>query len=523
MLFNSIGFIAGFFPVVLIGYFLLARGSHRLAALWVALSSVFFYGWWNYHYVPLLLVSVLFNYAAGFLIARRVRRQDARMARLYLAGAITLNLVLLGYYKYAGFFVHSLDHLSGLHVAVQTIILPLGISFFTFTQIAFLVDTASGRVAEYDFIHYLLFVTYFPHLIAGPILHHAQMIPQFQLKSTYRWDWNNVAMGLTFFVVGLAKKVVLADTFAVTSTAIFSAVAHGSIPFLFESWLGALSYALQLYFDFSGYCDMAVGLSLFFNVRLPLNFNSPYKAANIIDFWRRWHMTLSAFLRDYLYIPLGGNRLGPARRYANLMITMLLGGLWHGANWTFVAWGGLHGLYLAANHGFRELRARLNWPDGAFGRPGLLLSQAATFIAVLFAWVFFRANNFQTAWMLVKGMVGLNGVSLFNSSAHLAPALVQWLTAHHVVFLGFTPITNFTGDSLKNLAIGLAIVWLLPNSQEWIGYDPRESAPAASGPQVLVRWQPRSIVTQCAVGIIFAFCLLSLMSGAPSEFLYFQF
>jgi D-alanyl-lipoteichoic acid acyltransferase DltB (MBOAT superfamily) len=262
-----------------------------------------------------------------------------------LASAIAVNLILLGYFKYANFFADNLNHFAGTALPIGQVILPLGISFFTFTQIAFLVDTYQGKVKEFNFVHYTLFVTYFPHLIAGPVLHHKEMMPQFAKRNVCHLNWDNVAVGLSIFVLGLAKKVLIADSLAEFATPIFSAVAAGGQPMLFEAWIGALAYTLQLYFDFSAYSDMAIGISLMFNVRLPMNFNSPYKATSIIDFWRRWHMTLSRFLRDYLYIPLGGSRNGKAQRYLNLMITMLLGGLWHGAGWTFVIWGGLHGFY----------------------------------------------------------------------------------------------------------------------------------------------------------------------------------
>ncbi len=522
MLFNSIVFICAFLPVVSIVFFLLGSASHRLAGLWLCAASIFFYGWWNYQYIGLLLVSVLFNYSVGYLVSRYVKGRRQRVAYSVLALGVGGNLALLGYYKYAHFFLDTANQLLGANWTIAQIILPLGISFFTFTQIAFLVDSYRGKASEYDFVHYLLFVTYFPHLIAGPILHHSQMMPQFALKNTYRLHWPNVATGVTFFVLGLGKKVLLADMFADPTHAIFGAATHGVNPMLIEAWIGALSYTLQLYFDFSGYTDMAIGISYIFNIKLPLNFNSPYKAENIIDFWRRWHMTLSAFLRDYLYIPLGGNRLGSARRYLNLMVTMLLGGLWHGAGWTFLIWGGLHGFYLVVNHGFRSFRERIGWVDGRFGHAEKIISVAVTFWAVVIAWVFFRANNLGTAMSMVRGMVGLNGISLIHSSVGIPPGLVHWLGAHGIVFLGFTPITLFTGATMMKLMVGLAIVWFMPNTQEWLTI----SAGAKSvswWPSFIVRWRPESTWTSVAMGILLGVCLLTLLSGAPSEFLYFQF
>lgn len=524
MLFNSLFFIGAFLPVVVVGFFLVGRISRHLAGLWLCAASLFFYGWWNVNYVSLLMVSVLFNYSAGYLMGRQARQGEnpGRLSGWILLLAVAANLCLLGYYKYAQFFLNTFDHLAGTDWSLGRIILPLGISFFTFTQIAFLVDTNRGKAKEYNFVHYLLFVTYFPHLIAGPILHHAQMMPQFALKQTYAVNWRNVALGVTYFIIGLAKKVLLADMFSGTASAIFQATSQGTGPMLVEAWIGALFYTLQLYFDFSGYSDMAIGMSYILNVKLPLNFNSPYKAKNIIDFWRRWHMTLSAFLRDYLYIPLGGNRHGIIRRYVNLMVTMLLGGLWHGAGWTFVIWGGLHGFYLVVNHGFGAFRRRIGWEEGRLGRFGSCVSTGVTFWAVVVAWVFFRANNFTTAWTLLRGMAGLNGISLTNSPGNLPASWVEFLNAHGVIFEGFTPITLYTGVTLTKLALGLIIIWFFPNTQEWMAIT-SDSPAGAEERGFLKRWNPASTWTCAGVGVLMAVCLLDLMSGPPSEFLYFQF
>ena len=340
MLFNSYTFILLFLPVAVGVFFALGRISHALAAGWLVAASLFFYAWWSPAYVGLLLGSVLFNYAMGRTLARAHASGAVRAARRGLALAVGCNLALLAYYKYMNFFLANVDALRGSPVHHLDIILPLGISFFTFTQIAFLVDTFQGKVKEYKFVHYTLFVTYFPHLIAGPILHHAEMMPQFAQRRVYRPNARYLAAGLTIFCIGLCKKVLIADEIAVYVAPVFGAAAEGRAVGLADAWLGALAYTLQLYFDFSGYSDMAIGLSKMIGVRLPLNFASPYKAVNIIEFWRRWHMTLSRFLRDYLYIPLGGDRKGAARRYLNLLATMVLGGLWHGAGWTFIVWGG---------------------------------------------------------------------------------------------------------------------------------------------------------------------------------------
>ncbi|MGZ5584938.1 MAG: MBOAT family O-acyltransferase, partial [Usitatibacter sp.] len=358
MLFNSFEFILIFLPAVLVGYFALGRVHRRWAVGWLAAASVAFYGYWNPKYVALLLASVLFNFAAGRAVAR-ARDSSPRIAWRLAAATIAVDVALLAVYKYADFFIGSVNAAFVVNLPVYGLVLPLGISFFTLTQIAFIADVATGKAREYDFAKYLLFVSYFPHLIAGPVLHHAQVMPQFDHDSTYRPRAERFAAGITFFSIGLAKKVLLADSLGEQATPVFEAARAGVPIDSLSAWTASVAYSLQLYFDFSGYSDMAVGLSRMLGVRLPFNFNSPYKSRSIIDFWRRWHMTLSRFLRDYVYVPLGGNRRGPLRRYANIMVTMLVGGLWHGANWTFVAWGALHGLMLLANHAWRAAATRL--------------------------------------------------------------------------------------------------------------------------------------------------------------------
>lgn len=330
MLFNSYNFIFIFLPIVLFGTFWLGKYSHHVAGLWLALASLTFYAMWNLHFVVLLIASVAFNYGAGYWLALR---HPAKLGKYSLIIAISANLILLGYFKYTNFFISSANQIFGQHIPMLDIILPLGISFFTFTQIAFLVDVYRGIARECNFIHYLLFVTYFPHLIAGPVLHHKQMMPQFANSATWRINYEHVAVGLSIFVLGLSKKILIADNLSEYATPIFNAASEGQVLTLVESWIGALAYTLQLYFDFSGYSDMAIGLSLMFNVRLPINFDSPYKATSIIDFWRRWHMTLSAFLRDYLYFALGGE--------SQRIRTPLRQSYGYHVAWRHVAWGRL--------------------------------------------------------------------------------------------------------------------------------------------------------------------------------------
>ena len=501
MLFNSYAFLFVFLPMVSVVFFAAGRFSHRLAVLWLAIASLGFYAWWNPLYVGLLVASVLFNYSAGLILLRPI---PLARRRCLLAAAIAADLLLLGYFKYANFFLDAAGALFAGHWSLGPVMLPLGISFFTFTQIAFLVDTARGEVAEVDFVRYLLFVTYFPHLIAGPILHHKEMMPQFAQPRISRFRPNWMALGLSVFTVGLLKKVVLADGIAAYATPVFDAAARGVPPSLTEAWGGALAYTLQLYFDFSGYSDMAIGLARMIGVRLPLNFHSPYKAGSIIQFWRRWHMTLSRFLRDYLYFPLGGNRRGRRRRLVNLMVTMLLGGLWHGAGWTYLLWGGVHGFFLVVNHAWVAVAGR-------FGAPGpvrRLLGGVLTFICVVLAWVIFRAEGLPAAGVMMASLLGWHG---------MIPA------ARVVVVAGAKPIDWATG---WGWILGLlAVVWLMPNTQEifaryrMLGADhPRVDKLPIPILRMTWRRSPAAAGLLAVAGVV---AVLYLSRG--SEFIYFQF
>jgi alginate O-acetyltransferase complex protein AlgI len=404
MLFPSAAFTFFFLPLVLLAFFVVGRNARYGAATWLFLASLYFYAYWKTEFLFLLLPSIVVNFTLGRHISESLAQPGGiRHAKWTLIAGVTLNLAVLAYFKYANFLVDNVNALWGWNVDIGRITLPVGISFFTFTQIAFLADTYRKGTKEYKFAHYGLFVTYFPHLVAGPVLHHAQMMPQFGSESTYRLQTANIAAGMAIFAIGLAKKVILADGISPFADAVFDAADAGVRPSFEEAWIGSLAYTFQIYFDFSGYSDMAIGLSLLFNIQLPLNFNSPYKSRNIIDFWRRWHISLSTFLRDYLYIPLGGGRRGPVRRHLNLMATMLLGGLWHGASWTFVFWGGLHGAYLVANHAWTTLTGRD--PASESGTlPGRVLATALTFLCVIVAWVFFRAHSFSGAATMLQAM-----------------------------------------------------------------------------------------------------------------------
>ncbi len=520
MLFNSIEFLFVFLPALLLVFFQLGRLSHRAAAGWLTLGSIFFYAWWNPTYVLLLLGSIFFNFWVGRALAQRDDVGSARRQQLLLWG-ILADLALLAYYKYANFFVDTVNTLAHADIGLADIVLPLGISFFTFTQIAFLVDAARGQAKEFDFVHYSLFVTYFPHLIAGPVLHHKEMMPQFGQPETYRFSPEFLTVGMTMFALGLFKKVVLADGIAPYAGPVFIAAAQGDSVGLFQAWGGALAYTLQLYFDFSGYSDMAIGLSYMIGVRLPLNFDSPYKATNITDFWRRWHMTLSRFLRDYLYIPLGGNQKGPVRRYINLMATMLLGGLWHGAGWTFVMWGGLHGLALVVHQAWRSWCARLGHDVTHSSRAGRMASIALTFLVVVVGWVFFRADSLEAAMVIVRGMFGMSGISLPDVIAARFGPLAPWLVAHGVMFSqggGRSFVMTFVW-----VAALLPLVFLAPNTQQIMRrFSPtlstRDTTSTSNTTQLAWLNSPRWAL---AMSVVLALGLLSLTRH--SEFLYFQF
>jgi D-alanyl-lipoteichoic acid acyltransferase DltB (MBOAT superfamily) len=429
MLFNSKEFIFGYLPVVLLAFYALGRVGPLWGAGWLAVASLFFYGWWNPSFLVLLVGSILFNYWCGSRIVDLVSQNLMAQARGWLRFSIATNLAALVYYKYAGFLVGSLANLFQSSIHIPSILLPLGISFFTFTQIAYLVDAYQKKASRSNLLHYVLFVTYFPHLIAGPVLHHKEMMSQFSDSKIYRFSAARFEDGTLIFLLGLAKKTILADRFGTFAAPAFNAADDGKIVTMFAAWGAALAYTFQLYFDFSGYSDMAIGLGRMTNIELPLNFDSPYKSRSIVDFWRNWHITLSRFLRDYLYIPLGGNRHGEVRRYANLWITMILGGLWHGAGWTFVVWGAYHGGLLVVNNLWRSVSGRPNSASKAPQLPGMAtVWWAVTFLSVVVGWVVFRAKTFSGAMILLKGMAGVYGAALPSQLLKIAPPL-RWVAS----------------------------------------------------------------------------------------------
>ena len=499
MLFNSYIFILLFLPITLTGFYLIGgKGHHRIALSWLIAASLFFYGWWNPAYLGLLIGSIFANYAIGVALGS----VGTPNKKTLLIIGITGNLMVIGYFKYTNFFIDNLNWATGTNYNLEAIILPLAISFFTFQQIAYLADAYYGKTKEYNFLHYCLFVTFFPQLIAGPIVHHKEMLPQFAKDRVYRFNHVNLAIGITIFALGLFKKVILADSIAVHATPVFDAAHAGAALSFIEAWTGALAYTFQLYFDFSGYSDMAIGLARMFGIKLPINFNSPYKANNIIDFWRRWHITLSRFLRDYLYIPLGGNRHGQTRRYANLMIVMLLGGLWHGAGWTFVLWGLLHGAYLSINHIWHKVCAVISRARNKPFKLSPVISRGITFIAIVVAWVPFRAADIGSAGHMLGSMFDIQG-----AFSHLIQSeLVELDKAFLLILLLWL------------------IAWLMPNTlQIMYRYQPVTDTILSlklSRSAHIFKWRP---ATSWAIATSLLMIIALMKLHTASEFLYFQF
>ncbi len=516
MLFNSYIFIFVYLPLTLGIFFTLGKwGRQPLAMGWLVLMSLAFYGWWNPVYLGLIVASMGFNYRVGVALGRL--ETGSTSARRLLAFGVTADLLLLGYYKYANFFVDNWNAVSGAGLSVGEVVLPLGISFFTFTQIAYLVDAYRGEAREYNPVHYALFVTYFPHLIAGPVLHHKEMMPQFGKESIYRFNIDHFTAGTVYFLMGLFKKVVIADGISGFASPMFMAAGSGQAVSTLDAWGGTLAYTFQLYFDFSGYSDMAIGLAMMMGIRLPINFNSPYKALNISDFWRRWHMTLSRFLRDYLYIALGGNRHGSARRYVNLFLTMLLGGLWHGAGWTFVIWGALHGIYLVINHGWQALCRAAGHCFGLDSAPGRVAARAITFIAVVVGWVFFRADDLDSATRILNAMAGAGEFELsgFMRETVQQSGLAKWMALAGVQWS--EPAVLFVLEIVL-----LVIVMGFPNTQQLLSreYARLDTEPVARVEPSRHTWRPSR---SWALVMIVAGSWALLGLSSVTEFLYFQF
>ena len=473
MLFNSYEFIFIFLPIVLFLYYGIAKKIGCIyAKYFLIVSSIAFYSYWDIRNLPILLVSIAVNFCIGRKIV------DTKEKRWLILG-IVFNLLFLAYYKYANFFLDNISALFHTSFSHFDIVLPLGISFFTFTQTAYLVDAYRGETKTYSKSDYLLFVTIFPHLIAGPIIYHKDMIPQFDEEQRYKFNYDNFAKGITWFVIGLFKKVIIADWMSNIANLVFGHSEHLSI---LEAWGGSLAYTLQLYFDFSGYSEMAIGIALMLNYNLPINFDAPYKACSIIDFWKRWHITLSAFLKNYLYIPLGGNRNGHHMR--NIMITMLLGGLWHGAGWTFVIWGGIHGCCICINHLWRK--TKLSLPK--------VVNWLLTFNVVNLAWIFFRAESFEQAFNIIKAMGDLSSFCYPYSKS-----VVKWLPN-----LPYNKDFLFSSNDVLWIILFLIISIVYYSTEDWMKEH----------------FKPKAVTAVVLVlGFVYAVSQLNKLSA----FLYFQF
>lgn len=492
MLFHSYPFLLLFLPLVLAGFYLLGRYTGKNACIaWLTLTSLFFYGYWHPAFLWLLILHIVCNYA----LSRWMIRSGQRTRNLLCAVGIIGNLLVLGYFKYTLFLLDVISPFFQLEGGNPSIILPIGLSFHTFQQIAFLSDARRDPAkTDYRFLDYAFLVAFFPQLVAGPIIHHNELLPQLKNRFT-RFRLDRFAPGVALLLMGLCKKAVFADRVAPIANLMFDSAGGGNIPALPDAWAGMLAYSLQLYFDFSGYSDMACGLALMLNFRLPLNFDSPYQATSIVGFWRRWHITLSRFLRDYVYIPLGGSRGSAARTTTTLMATMLIGGLWHGAGWTFILWGGLHGAGLAVNHAWTALRKK----RGLAPLPAAA-GWALTFLWVMLCWVFFRAPDFATAGRILTGMAGLHGT---------APgAMWEVIKANQFAMAG----------------VLFLVVLFMPNSLRLIRhYRPVMFPPPGGGTLRFLRGNVllRHPLGALTLGALFIVILLNM--PRVSEFIYFQF
>lgn len=462
MLFNSYEFIFAFLPITFLVYFYLnSKRLTEVSKAFLVLTSLFFYSWWSIIYLPIILISMLFNYVVGISLSKDKEHTKVSKKTLLTIGVIA-NVSLLGYFKYADFLIENINFAIDGHIPLVHLALPLAISFFTFQQIAYLVDSYRGETKEYDFLNYANFVTFFPQLISGPIVHHAEMMPQFAKTKNKVKNYRNIAIGLFIFSIGFFKKVVIADTFAMwVNNGFQNPIVLSGI----EAWATSLSYTFQIYFDFSGYTDMAIGTALLFNIKLPINFNSPYKATNIQDFWKRWHITLSRFLKMYVYIPLGGNRQREWRTFSNVLGTFIIGGIWHGSSWTFVFWGLLHGIAFMVYKLWQQYGFKLN----------IIVAWVLTFNFINLSWIFFRAESFEDALIIIKLMTALNSFEIINP---------LWISF---------------------LLLGLFSILLFKNSTE------------------LLKTIKMNTLVAILVGFLYVVGLNLMEIRSTSEFLYFQF
>lgn len=493
MLFNSYEFIFVFLPITIAGYFFLGKiTNNKLANVWLVFASLLFYSYWEISFLPILLCSILFNYTiSGIIIKyRKVKEKKSLKKYLFITG-ISANIALLSYYKYTDFFLTNLNRFIGTDFTLLHLILPLGISFFTITQMVYLVDCYEGVAKDHDFVNYSLFVSFFPHLLSGPILYHKAMMKQFNNDDTKKINWDNLYSGATLFIIGLAKKVLIADTFLIFSHPAFSDPVHAST---IDVWVAALSYMLQLYFDFSGYSDMAVGAARMININIPLNFNSPYKAKNIIDFWQRWHMSLTSTITNYLYTPIfmSFKKMTFNQAMISTFLAMFIAGIWHGAGWSFIVFGSMHGIGLVINHVWKHYHLPMN----------ILFGRIITLIWVLLSFVFFRANSAHEAVEMIRKMFNIHYLVLepdFFITRYI-PLLQGW-----DVKIG--TIISYPGWSIKEvsiaIAVGFIVTFALPNSNQIV----KNTTPSYAFAAFLI-----------LIGIWSVCCFNNI-----TEFLYFQF
>ena len=513
-MFTSFSFVTLFLPIVLWGVVVFRSWSREACIAWLFLASLAFYGLISPRHLPLLVLSIGVNLA----IAHRMSLAPLQARRKWLIVGIVFDLGLLSVFKYLDFAASILSMATGWAIAPYNLALPVGISFYTFTQIAFLVDHYRATSVPRSATEFGLFVSYFPHLVAGPVLYHRQIMPQFASPRFAALDSRDLVIGGLLFVIGLAKKLLIGDSLAPMADSVFTAVRLDAVLTFWEAWIGLIAYALHLYFDFSGYSDMAIGLSCMLGVTIPPNFNSPYRATSLIEFWRRWHISLSMFLRDYLYVPLGGNRGGKGRRYVNVLTTMLLGGLWHGAGWGFVIWGLIHGVAIVANQAYREWRGAL--PARSTMRRLLFVSVgwAATQFVVIQAWAFFRADSVAAAWRLLTVSWGFEGIGL---PASYAVAVAKWNAL--LGYLLFNADGGFLTGSISTqfserymLAVGCAIVLLLPNSQTLVAFfNDRVCGSQTRAARVIL------YAVAVATGLVLGTCMLLFQRNSP--FIYGNF
>ena len=513
MLFNSYEFIFIFLPICILGFYLINNSRYtNYSYVWIFLCSIFFYLWWNIYFILLILLTIGINHYLGNLII-------AKREKKYFIFGILFQLFILGYFKYKNFFLENLNLISSNNFEIEQIILPLGISFFTFKHILYLVECyKESNKSHYSLLDYSTYITFFPHLIAGPLSKPKEILPQIKKKKYV--NLNNLNLGLILFFIGLFKKVVLADTFASYSDDPFNAVDNGYQISFFESWLSMISFSLQIYFDFSGYTDMATGLAKIFGITLPINFNSPYKSKSIIEFWRKWHITLSRFLKECVYIPLGGNRNGRYISFLYILITMLVGGLWHGASWNFVIWGFFHAILIIINHTYNLVfKKKENY---IFQNLINIIKVAFTFFFVSFGWIIFKTSSMMSAKIFFSGLFGLNGFAL-------NPNLEKYV--NDTLFLNlldveFKNIFYYGSSQIYFIIVGLFVVFLMPNTLELmknykivLPFDGQKKLYKKNKMDIFFKFN-----TKWAIFVAFiTVCAITALSNVSREFIYYQF